>query len=63
LVFTAVKGSPLLYRYFAPYWRRAKNAVGVDQPLHFHDLRHLASTTAASSGASVKELTSERSAW
>lgn len=56
LVFTSVKGSPLLYRYFAPYWKRAKLEAGVAQSVHFHDLRHLASTTAASSGASVKEL-------
>ena len=56
LVFTSVKGSPLLYRYFAPFWKRAKLAAGVAQSVHFHDLRHLASTTAASSGASVREL-------
>ena len=56
LVFTSVKGSPLLYRYFAPYWTRAKAAAGVSEAVHFHDLRHLASTTAASSGASVREL-------
>ena len=49
LVFTSVKGSPLLYRYFAPYWTRAKAAAGVSEAVHFHDLRHLASTTAASS--------------
>ena len=56
LVFTSVKGSPLLYSYFAPFWTRAKAAAGVSNALHFHDLRHLASTTAASSGASVREL-------
>jgi integrase len=56
LVFTSVKGSPLLYRYFAPFWNRAKAAADIDPAVHFHDLRHLASTTAASSGASVKEL-------
>jgi integrase len=56
LIFTSVKGSPLLYRYFAPFWNRAKEAAEIDPAVHFHDLRHLASTTAASSGASVKEL-------
>ncbi len=56
LVFTSVRGSPLLYRYFAPFWNRAKVSSGVDPSVHFHDLRHLASTTAASAGASVKEL-------
>lgn len=55
-MFTSIKGSPLLYRYFAPYWKRAKQSAGVDQAVHFHDLRHLASTTAASSGASLREL-------
>jgi integrase len=56
LIFTSVKGSPLLYRYFAPFWKRAKEAADVDPEVHFHDLRHLASNTAASAGASVKEL-------
>ena len=56
LVFTTVTGKPLLNRYFAPYWRRAKTAAGVDQTVHFHDLRHLAGTTAASAGASLKEV-------
>jgi len=56
LIFTSVKGSPLLYRYFAPFWNRAKEAAEIDPAVHFHDLRHLASNTAASSGASVKDL-------
>jgi integrase len=56
LIFTSVKGSPLLNRYFAPMWTRAKQAAGVQQSVRFHDLRHLAGTTAAASGASVKEL-------
>ena len=55
-IFTSVKGSPLLYRYFAPFWNRAKEAAEIDPEVHFHDLRHLASNTAASSGASVKDL-------
>lgn len=56
LIFTSVKGRPLLNRYFAPMWTRAKKAAGVDGSARFHDLRHLAGTTAASSGASLKEL-------
>ena len=36
-------------------WTRAKQAAGVDESVRFHDLRHLAGTTAAASGASVKE--------
>ena len=57
LVFTSVKGSPLLYRYFAPYWKRAK-AGGRES------IRPSTSTTSATwpapprpvPGASVKEL-------
>ena len=32
LVFTSVKGSPLLYRYFAPFWIRAEDCSGGEQP-------------------------------
>lgn len=56
LVFTSVKGSPLLNRYFQDSWTRAKKAAGVDPQVRFHDLRHLAGTTAASAGASLREL-------
>jgi integrase len=56
LVFTSVKGSPLLNRYFAPYWQRAKSTSGVAENVRFHDLRHLAGTAAATAGASVKEI-------
>lgn len=56
LVFTSVKGRPLLYAYFKPYWKRAKADAGVDPTLRFHSLRHLASTTAMSAGASMKEI-------
>jgi integrase len=54
-VFTSVKGRPLLNRYFAPYWRRARDQVGLDG-VRFHDLRHLAGTEAASAGASLREV-------
>jgi integrase len=56
LVFTSTKGSPLLNRYFAPSWDRAKRAAGVDELVRFHDLRHLAGTSAASAGASLREV-------
>jgi len=56
LLFTSVKGSPLLSPYFHPYRTKAKVAAGVDADTRFHDLRHLAGTTAASAGASVKEV-------
>ena len=58
LVFTSVQGSPLLNRYFAPFWARAKRAAGVDDFVRFHDLRHFAGTVAASSGASLREVMS-----
>jgi len=56
LVFRSVKGSPLLNRYFQPSWDRAKRNAHVDPEVRFHDLRHLAGTTAASAGASTKEI-------
>jgi integrase len=56
LVFTSVKGSPLLNRYFAPAWERAKHAAGVEDHVRFHDLRHLAGTAAATAGASLREV-------
>lgn len=56
LVFTSTKGCPLLNRYFAPSWARAKCAAGIDDSVRFHDLRHLAGTAAATSGASLREV-------
>jgi integrase len=55
LVFTSVKGSPLLNRTFAPYWRRALDELGMTN-IRFHDLRHLAGTEAATAGASLREV-------
>ncbi|MGE0877326.1 MAG: tyrosine-type recombinase/integrase [Acidimicrobiia bacterium] len=56
LVFTSLKGSPLLNRYFAPSWAEAKAAAGVKEDVRFHDLRHFAGTMAATAGASLKEI-------
>lgn len=56
LVFRSVKGCPLLNRYFHPSWTRAKRNAEVNPEIRFHDLRHLAGTTAASAGASTKEI-------
>ena len=55
LVFRSVKGSPLLNRTFAPYWRRALDETGMTS-IRFHDLRHLAGTEAATAGASLREV-------
>ena len=56
LVFTSVKSSPLVNRYFAPYWQRALREAGLDERTRFHDLRHLAGTAAATAGASLREI-------
>ena len=57
-VFTSVKGGPLLNRYFAPYWKRALKEAGLDESIRFHGLRHLAGTSAATAGASLREVMS-----
>lgn len=56
LVFTTVRGGPLLNRYFAPYWKRATDAAKLGRSVRFHDLRHLAGTSAATAGASLREV-------
>lgn len=55
LVFTSTRGTPLVNGYFAPFWRRARERVGIPG-VRFHDLRHLAGTEAASAGASLREV-------
>jgi len=55
LVFTGVKGGPLRPHVWQTQWDRARRAVGLDG-LHFHDLRHVAGTLAASTGVGTKEL-------
>lgn len=54
-VFCGAKGSPLTRRNFAAHWTRARAHVGLPG-LHFHDLRHLAATLAATTGATTREL-------
>lgn len=55
LVFTKANGSMLDRRNFHTMWRRATRKAGVAD-YHFHDLRHLAATMAAVSGATTREL-------
>ncbi len=57
LVFTSLRGGPLLNTYFAPQWSKAREAVGL-RHVRFHDLRHLAGTEAATAGASLREVMS-----
>ena len=46
----------LINRYFAPYWKKALKAAGLDESIRFHDLRHHAGTSAATAGASLREI-------
>jgi integrase len=55
LVFTKASGVSLDRNNFHTMWRRATRAAGVPD-YHFHDLRHLAATLAAVSGATTREL-------
>lgn len=54
-VFTGQKGGPLTPHVWQGAWEKARTKVGVPE-IHLHDLRHLAGTLAASTGASTKEL-------
>lgn len=49
------KGGPLREAVWQHEWAAARAPVGVPQ-LHFHDLRHVAATLAAATGADVKEI-------
>lgn len=55
LVFTGAKGGPLRQHVWQAQWANARRAVGLEG-LHFHDLRHVAGTLAASTGVGTKEL-------
>jgi integrase len=55
IVFTGDKGGPLQWPAWSRQFRRVATAAGVPG-LHFHDLRHLAGTLAATTGASTKEV-------
>jgi integrase len=54
-VFTGTKGGPLREAVWQHEWEAARALVGVPH-LHFHDLRHVAATLAAATGAGVKEI-------
>lgn len=54
LVFAGPKGAPLRRGNFYKVWSAARLKVGV--AYHFHDLRHVGATLAASTGASTAEL-------
>jgi integrase len=56
-VFRGPKGAVPRKSNWSAYWRRVCANAEVDG-LHFHDLRHIGNTLAASTGASTKELMS-----
>lgn len=49
------QGRPLRAAVWHQEWARAREAIGLPD-LHFHDLRHVAATLAAETGAGVKEI-------
>lgn len=55
LVFCGHKGGPLRNHVWQAKWAKARAQMGMPE-LHFHDLRHVANTLTAASGASTKEL-------
>ena len=54
-VFVGPKGGPLRRSGFRRIWNKVRTEVGLPD-LHFHDLRHVGNTLAATTGASLKEL-------
>lgn len=56
LVFVGGKGGPLRRCNFSGRWAAAFEAVGLDDGVHFHDLRHSGNTWAARTGANLPEL-------
>lgn len=54
-MFTGDKGGPLREDVWQHEWASAREKVGLPE-LHFHDLRHVAATLAAETGADVKEI-------
>lgn len=55
LVFVGPKGAMLRRSGFSRTWNKIRTEVGLPD-LHFHDLRHVGNTLAASTGASLREL-------
>lgn len=55
LVFVGDKGGGVRSGVWQREWERARRSVGLSA-LHFHDLRHVAGTLAAATGAGTKEI-------
>jgi integrase len=54
-VFIGEKGAPLRPHVWQTQWEKARRSLDLEH-LHFHDLRHVAGTLAAATGAGTKEL-------
>lgn len=54
-VFTGAKGGALRDAVWQQNWDQARRSIGLPD-LHFHDLRHVAATLTAATGAGVKEI-------
>ena len=55
LIFVGEKGGPVRPGVLQTDWDRARRSVGLSH-LHLHDLRHVAGTLAAATGAGTKEI-------
>jgi integrase len=55
LLFVGEKGGPIRAGVWQREWDRARRSVGLPA-LHLHDLRHVAGTLAAATGAGTKEI-------
>ena len=55
LVFVGEKGRPVRAGVWQKEWDRARRSIGLPD-LHLHDLRHVAGTMAAATGAGTKEI-------
>jgi integrase len=55
LLFSGARGGPLRLCVWQREWNQARRSLGLDQ-VHLHDLRHVAGTLSAATGASTKEL-------
>ncbi len=55
LVFVGEKGGPVRPGVWQKDWDRARRSLGLDH-VHLHDLRHVAGTLAAATGAGTKEI-------
>ncbi|MFA1544366.1 tyrosine-type recombinase/integrase [Actinomadura sp. DLS-62] len=56
-MFVGPRGGPLRRSGFRRIWNKVRVDVGLPD-LHFHDMRHVGNTLAATTGASLKELMS-----